>query len=38
LGEIVPFLGEDVPLDGVLGRLVEAIAQRGFALPEDGAS
>jgi histidine ammonia-lyase len=37
ISEIVPFLEEDVPLDGVLGRLVEAIAQRGFALPEDGA-
>jgi len=37
IGEIVPFLDEDVPLDGVLLELTDAIRMRGFSLPEDAA-
>lgn len=31
-GQIIPFIDDDVPLDVLLGRLVEAIGSRAFAL------
>jgi histidine ammonia-lyase len=36
MGEIVPFIDDDVPLDGLLHRLVEAVGSRAFALEDDG--
>lgn len=32
---VVPFIADDVPLDTLLGRLVDAIETRAFALPQD---
>lgn len=35
IGEAIPFVADDRPLDGVLLDLVDAIRTRAFALPED---
>ena len=37
IGDMIPFIEDDVPLDTVLRKLVDAIEARAFALPEDGA-
>ncbi len=37
IGDSIPFIAQDVPLDGVLFALAEAIRARAFALPEDAA-
>jgi histidine ammonia-lyase len=34
IGERIPFIDEDLPLDRVIGELREAIATRAFALPD----
>ncbi|HEY4124854.1 MAG TPA: aromatic amino acid ammonia-lyase [Rhizomicrobium sp.] len=34
-GEIIPFIDDDVPLDGLLNRLVDAIGARAFVLEAD---
>jgi len=35
IGELVPFIGDDMPLDGVLEKLCVAIEGRDFALYRD---
>jgi histidine ammonia-lyase len=34
IGEMIPFVVEDLPLDRVIGKLCEAIRSRAFALPD----
>ena len=37
IGDMVPFIEDDVPLDVVLRKLVDSIETRAFALPEGDA-
>jgi histidine ammonia-lyase len=34
IGDSIPFIDEDLPLDGMIGTLCAAIETRAFALPE----